>query len=199
MYIIYVNNKPIFLTDKICSDTKYEFYNYSEIQIEEVLYKLKNTTVFGFCLFHNNLEKIWQNFKTNFVVVEAAGGLVSKEEQLLLIYRNSIWDIPKGKVERGESIEETALREVEEECGITNLQIMEQLPTTYHIFHENKKTKLKVTHWFSMSTSADIKPVPQEEEGIAKASYIDRAKIPKLYDQMYNNIKELLITFLNNK
>jgi ADP-ribose pyrophosphatase YjhB (NUDIX family) len=199
MYVVFVNNKPIILSDKICADKNYEFYNFAEIQIEEVLYKLKNTDCQGFCLFHTDLEMMWKNFKKNFVVVQAAGGLVIKDQKLLMIYRNDMWDLPKGKVESGEDIQDTALREVEEECGVQDLKIITKLPITHHVFYEDNKNKLKVTHWYSMRTNSDKEPIPQQEEGITKAVYTTVTCIPKLYEMMYKNISQLLITYFKTE
>jgi ADP-ribose pyrophosphatase YjhB (NUDIX family) len=199
MYVVFVNNKPIYLSDQICADKNYEFYNFTEIQIEEVLYKLKNTDCLGFCLYHSDIQQMWSAFKENFEVVQAAGGLVIKNKKILLIYRNNNWDLPKGKVEEGESFQTTALREVEEECGVKDLKITSELAITNHLFYENKKYKLKMTHWFSMHTNSDKEPTPQQEEGITKAVFTAVESIPKLYETMYKNISQLLINYFKTE
>jgi len=199
MYTIFVNNKPIILSDQITTEKDYESCTYSELQIEEMLHKLKNTSIKGYYCYHEDLVFLWDQFKQYFKVVKAAGGIVYKKNTLLLIYRNGFWDLPKGKMEKGETPEITALREVEEECGIGNLIIEEKLPTTYHVFYENDQYKLKITYWFNMKTDNEKTPIPQKEEGIIKAKYIPIQETYKLYDKMYKSISELLIRNSKNK
>lgn len=195
MYKVFVNDKPIILSDQISTDLEYEFCLFSEVRIEEVLHKLRHTNVKGFYIYNADLEELWKVFQSFFEVVEAAGGLVMKEYAYLLIFRNQFWDLPKGKMEKGESIAETALREVEEECGISKLTIEKPLTDTHHIFYENKTNKLKITHWFLMNTNDDKKPIPQKIEGITSAEFIKKKSIPELYAAMYMNISELLINY----
>ena len=192
MYTIFVNNKPIILSDKISENVDLEFCTFSELQVEEVLHKLKNTQATGFYVYHNDLELLWKKFKKFFKVVKAAGGVVIKEDEILMIYRNDCWDLPKGKMEDGETKEETALREVEEECSIQNLKIEKKLPTTYHVFYENNKYKLKITYWYTMTTDDDSIPIPQDEEGISKAAFIPKNSISSHYAEMYRSIHELI-------
>ncbi len=198
MYKVFVNDKPIILSDQVATDLEYEFSLLSDISIEEVIYKLRNTQAKGFYIYHQDLTYLWKQFQTDFEVIEAAGGLVIKNKKVLLIYRNDRWDLPKGKWEVGESFDQTAVREVEEECGIPNLKIEEPLEKTYHIFYENNRNKLKITHWFLMGTTSNDIPVPQKEEGIAKAVYEPIDGISILFDRMYANISDLLKNIFQN-
>lgn len=101
----------------------------------------------------DNLENDWKRFLLNFKVRKAAGGVVENEyNELLWIYRFDKWDLPKGHIEAGESKEIAAIREVEEECGISQLNIKKELETTYHIFKHKEKWVLKISYWFLMST-----------------------------------------------
>ncbi len=199
MYHVFVNNKPIVLSNTKPQGTAYTFYLYNEIQLQEVIYKLRNTDIKGIYLFHEDLDYMWQNFRDFFDIVEAAGGLVLKSDALLLIFRNNFWDLPKGKKEVHESIAETAIREVSEECGITHLQIQKHLKKTYHIFIEDKRFKMKETHWYTMTTHDNAQPVPQREEGIRLARFIRLDELPQKYDNMYANIHHLITYFLNHK
>ena len=192
MYTIFVNNKPIILSDKISENIDFEFCTFSELQVEEVLHKLKNTHATGFYVYHDDLERLFNKFKKFFKVVKAAGGAVIKEDEILLIYRNNVWDLPKGKMEDGETKEETARREVEEECSIQHLKIEKKLPTTYHVFYEDNRYKLKITYWFTMTTDDDSNPIPQKEEGISKAEFIPINSISSHYTEMYKSIYELI-------
>lgn len=197
MYTIFVNNKSIILSDQIDTETDYEFCDYSQLQVAEVLHKLRNTTTKGYYIYHQDLELLWDKFKQFFVIVKAAGGVVIKDAKILLIYRNGFWDLPKGKMEKGETIEITALREVEEECSVQKLSIEKELPTTFHIFYEDDRYKLKKTYWFTMTTNDKTKPIPQKEEGISRAEYIPIQEVHKLYEYMYKSICELLRKTIN--
>ena len=200
MYKVFVNKKPIILSDKAANDSTCEIYLYKEISFEEVLHKLRHTQTPGIYLYHPNLALLWKDFKASFTTVVAAGGLVLKDQlEILLIFRNQNWDLPKGKMEEGESKEETALREVEEECGTAKLSIEKPLHTTYHIFYEDNENKLKVTHWFLMKTDDDKEPIPQHEEGISLAKFVPTSSIETLYKSMYPNIQELIKNYLDNK
>lgn len=199
MYKVFVNNKPIILSDKPATDSSCEIYLFKEIRFDEVLHKLRHTKTKGIYIYHSDLNLLWNDFKAYFTTVIAAGGLVLKnQKEVLLIFRNQTWDLPKGKMEKGESYEETAIREVEEECGITNLSIIKPLQITYHIFYENTKNKLKVIHWFLMRTDFKNLPVPQLEEGISRAEFISTSTLESLYDSMYPNIKNLIKNHLQN-
>ena len=128
-----------------------------------------------------------------FKVIEAAGGIVQhrSSKKFLFIYRNQKWDIPKGRIEEGESVQYAAIREVEEETGVTDLVITRTLPTTLHLFHRNGKYRLKKTYWYAMETDFQGELNPQEEEGIQKAEWVKREAIPALFENAYLNIKLL--------
>ncbi|MBC8510392.1 MAG: NUDIX domain-containing protein, partial [Cryomorphaceae bacterium] len=108
-------------------------------------------------VYINNEPKIitdnWEIFCADYSLIEAAGGLVYNDEcQLLMIFRNNKWDLPKGKLEQNENIKECAIREVQEECGILGLSILNTLQDTYHTYEINGKKILKRTYWFAMHT-----------------------------------------------
>src|ERR1051325_53761 len=111
-------------------------------------------------------ELVWKVFRSLFTYIEASGGAVKNEKgSLLMIYRNRHWDLPKGKMEKGESPGITAIREVQEECGVKDLRIIKQLSPTQHIFFL-KNECLKRTYWYEMICRDTAKPKPQAEEGI---------------------------------
>ena len=109
-----------------------------------------------------------------------------------MIFRNGKWDLPKGKAEAKETINFTALREVEEETGITGLSITKPLEITYHIFKRNDRNFIKVTYWFEMYSEYDGKLIPQEKEGITKVKWIPESKLQKVFNNSYANIKLLI-------
>ncbi len=138
-------------------------------------------------------EQVFEHLKSFFKYIEAAGGLVkNNKNEYLFIKRWGLWDLPKGKAEKGESPQQTALREVEEECGISNLRIGEQLSSTYHTYKTSKKNVLKKTHWFSMTYEGNEKPIPQKEEKITDVIWLSREKTDVVKNKTYRSIKEFI-------
>ena len=148
-------------------------------------------------VYINNTPKIieenWQNFCSNYIIVEAAGGIVlNNDNQILMIFRNGKWDLPKGKLETGESLQDCAIREVEEECGITGLSVIEKTQETYHTYVLRGKGVLKRTHWYKMKTNFDGVFFPQIEEGITQVSWFYKHEILKKTQKSYGNIIDVL-------
>jgi 8-oxo-dGTP pyrophosphatase MutT (NUDIX family) len=147
-------------------------------------------------VYINNSPKIitdnWVEFCAGYSIIEAAGGVVyNDKDQLLMIFRNEKWDLPKGKLEVDENIKECAVREVEEECGVDNLKIISELLSTYHTYKLNGKAILKRTFWFKMHTNYNQELVPQDKEGITRVEWVNKEDIPNKLNNTYGNIKEL--------
>ena len=145
---------------------------------------------------NNELKTItdnWEIFCSDYYLTKAAGGVVyNNKNQLLMIFRNNKWDLPKGKLEHNENVMECAIREVQEECGISELRIVSALQDTYHTYEMNGKNILKRTYWFSMTTNFKGKLVPQITEGITKVVWVDRNSIAEKLNNSYESINELL-------
>ncbi len=126
-------------------------------------------------------------------LIYAAGGLVlNSQEDVLMIYRRGKWDLPKGKWEKGESIEECAVREVEEECGISGVLLGRRLTTTVHEYEEGGNKIEKHTAWFLMlSQSDDEEPTPQKEEGIEAVKWVSNDEAKELLKDSYSTIREV--------
>ncbi len=140
---------------------------------------------------HPDLNKLFNDIKSYFdKYIEAAGGLVrNSKNELLVIHRFGIPDLPKGKIEENETPEEAAVREVEEECGIFDLKVTEKAESSYHIYtHKNKKI-LKQTYWFRMFYEENKIPKPQTEEGITKVELCDKEKISEYRQETYESLK----------
>ena len=143
-------------------------------------------------LYHVDLKLLWKEFKWYFKIEKAAGGLVQNEnKEILFIYRFEKWDLPKGKIEKGESKKKAAKREVEEECGVNELKISGKLQNTYHIFQRKNCEILKLTYWYSMNTTYSGTLQPQIEEGITKVIYKNKEDVKKALENTYGNIKLL--------
>jgi 8-oxo-dGTP pyrophosphatase MutT (NUDIX family) len=146
-----------------------------------------------FYVWSSDLPKLWQSFKSLFRIIDAAGGAIkSPEGDLLMIYRYGHWDLPKGKIEAGESKEEGAIREVMEECGVDEPAIIGVLPTTYHYYELKGEPILKRSFWFAMELDKNTPLKPQLEEDISQVIWCDAAKVEELKNHSYGNIRLVL-------
>lgn len=144
------------------------------------------------------LGEAWKKFTDQFEFVQAAGGLVINEEnKVLFIYRHEKWDLPKGKVEENEAIDSGALREVEEECSITDLELHRQLNTTWHTYMQKGEPMLKATAWYVMKYSGKKKPKPQLEEGITETRWIGVDELSVVKSNTYPSVMDVVEDFLS--
>lgn len=130
--------------------------------------------------------------KETFRMAPAAGGIVVKDGKFVAIIRKGIPDLPKGHIEKGESPEQAALREVEEETGIDKLQIVKPLPSTWHCYFEHEEWKLKRTYWYLMESEMDLQAKPQTEEGISEVKLIGTEEIDGFLKRTFRSISEIL-------
>lgn len=144
-----------------------------------------------------DFEKAKKSFDSFFTIIYAAGGIVTNlKNEILCINRLGKWDFPKGKVEKNETSELAAIREVEEETGLKDLQIIKSLETTNHIYSLDDVLILKHTYWFEMcAQNVHIKLKPQTEENIEKAVWIPKSLLDLFYFDSYKSIKLLLSNF----
>ncbi|WP_461534311.1 NUDIX hydrolase [Sinomicrobium sp.] len=164
------------------------------VNLEEVIRQLNKGEISEAHLYCPEVDQLLEKFCRKIPVVVAAGGLVTNPTgEVLFIFRNGKWDLPKGKLEKKESAEKAAIREVEEETGIKKLELGPLLNKTYHIFKRNGEYKLKETYWFSMSSSFSGKFRPQNEEGIEKVAWKKVSEIPQILENSYANIRSLFV------
>ena len=124
---------------------------------------------------NHGIRHLYTYLSTHYRFVKAAGGVVEAPDgELLAIYREGRWDLPKGMVERGETLAEAALREVEEETGICNATLNHLITKTYHIYDKYGGWHLKQTSWFAMHAADKSTTLPQREEGITQAVWLPR-------------------------
>ena len=193
MYKIFVNDKPIVLTTTVGQETDFKNYLLSTVKLRRVIKELNSTDLKEIRLVGKKEKKLLKKFLKKLPNVVAGGGKVfNSKGEVLFIYRNDKWDLPKGKIEKKESIEDCAIREVEEETGVKGLEIVKPLDTTYHIFKRNGRHKIKVTHWFEMKTSYTGSLNPENDEGITKADWLCSEQIEKAMENSYANIKQLI-------
>ena len=178
MYKVFINDIPLILVDKQeeswVQNTIFKFSFQSNSTILQAIDKLKETQS-AIVIVHSNLEELWSAFKENFTGIVAAGGVVKNmNDEYLLIKRNGIWDLPKGKVEKNEQIELAAIREVQEECGLKTISRDHYLGTTYHTYEMKGKNILKETYWYRMTCGNNQELIPQIEEGITEVIWVNR-------------------------
>ncbi len=193
MYKVFVNDKPIVLTTVVSKETDFKNYLLKTVKISKVIKELNKSSIKEVRLIGKKEEKLLKNFFKKLPKVRAGGGKVYNDKgEILFIYRNDKWDLPKGRVDRRESIEAAAIREVEEETGVKGLKIVKPLETTYHIFKRNGRHRIKITYWFEMRTSYKGKLVPEQTEGITNVEWLNAEKTQNALENSYANIKVLI-------
>ncbi|GEN69497.1 MULTISPECIES: NUDIX hydrolase [Chryseobacterium] len=201
MYKVFVNEKKLLVSkhpEELEKSIGYESFTTLEIALDI----LENTSVKELNVFGENIDEIWKEFQKLFRIIEAAGGIVSNPEgEILFIKRLGKWDLPKGKMEKGESQEESAVREIEEETGLKDVELVQFINTTYHIYVERNGEKiLKCTHWFEMNFSGEDTFKPQAEEGITEVAWKKRQQIEnEVFPSTFKNIKLIVKDFWNSK
>ena len=194
MYKVFVNDKPLFLTNEIAKETDFQLFLLESVDIEQLIVKMFNNKIKKAYLYYPDEKEILKKVKEKIPVKKAGGGLVyNKKGEVLFIYRNGKWDLPKGGCDKGEEIEDCSIREVEEETGVRQLTITNRLQKTYHIFKRNGVYRLKITHWFEMKTDFDGELIPQANEGIEKVAWLNPEEIKVALQNSYENIKLLFI------
>ncbi len=192
MYTIFINDVPIFLIDHYNNIESKLLFEYEDNSIESVLMKAKSGKLNKIFLYHADIKILWEKFKEYFKIEKAAGGLVKNDQgKILFIYRLGKWDLPKGKIEKGESKKEAGRREVMEECGLEEVTIERKLQRTFHIFERKGKETLKITHWYLMNTSYQGKLTPQLEEDITHVVFKNKGEIKEALENTYGNIRLL--------
>ncbi len=199
-HIIYFDAKPLLLTD---SKTGFAagLLNQSGILFKETLDKpavqemiqdIQAENTAGGVYVHHDLEELLRIFKKEMKVIKAGGGLVHTDnETVLLIFRRGKWDLPKGKLEKGETITEAAVREVEEETGLKNLVLGEPLTVTYHTYHQKGKLILKESNWFLMKTQEQVL-TPQSEEDIELCEWVKTDGLAPYLENAHPSIVDAL-------
>ncbi|MDO1499841.1 NUDIX domain-containing protein [Winogradskyella maritima] len=191
-YTVYVGDKPIVLTTDFKEEDNSKTFLLKSVKMGKVIKLLNKTDIAEVRLVDKNVDKLLKRFLKKLPKVTAGGGKVfNAKGDILFIYRNDKWDLPKGKTEKKESIEDSAIREVEEETGVKDLKIVKPLPKTYHIFKRNGRHKVKITHWFEMKTDYTGPLHPEENEGITKVEWLNSKSSEDALHNSYANIKLL--------
>jgi 8-oxo-dGTP pyrophosphatase MutT (NUDIX family) len=174
-------------------ETNFKNFLIDSVDINKVLSKLKKDKYDAVHLIGADKQLLLKSFLSLLPNVIAGGGKVhNNKNEILFIFRNGKWDLPKGKAEPKETINQTALREVEEETGISGLSIIKPLDVTYHVFKRMDQFYIKITYWFKMHSDYEGILIPQEKEGITEVKWISESKLTKVLNNSYANIKLLI-------
>lgn len=201
MYKVFVNEKKLLISknpENLEKVLNYESFTTLEIALD----LLQNTSTSELNVYGEQIDDIWKEFKKLFRIIEAAGGIVNKPNgDILFIRRLGKWDLPKGKMEKGESREESAIREIEEETNLQNVELKDFINTTYHIYIErNGDRVLKHTHWFEMFFDGEDTSKPQLEEGITEVAWKNTTQIEnEVFPNTFQNIKLIINEFWDTK
>ncbi|WP_282628522.1 NUDIX hydrolase [Empedobacter sedimenti] len=196
MYKVFFNESQLTFSNQSNSEAKNILFHH-ETQFDEAFHLLSTNTSKFVNIFSDDIDAVWASFLNYFKHIKAAGGIVrNPQDDILFIFRLGKWDLPKGKMEEGESKEESAIREIEEECSITNLELKRFLMPTFHIYYLREYV-IKETYWFEVFYDGVELPLPQTEEGIETVEWKKVSEIPQLLENSYPNIKLLMDNYLN--
>ena len=199
MYSIYFNNRKL----SVCplkENTNYNsnavvYYNSNDLntkQLPEFMESNQKINLLVLPVEENKIDCVFEKICSEFNQINAGGGLVRNSAgEYLLIFRNGKWDLPKGKQEAGEDIKVTAVREVEEECGIDSLELGNLLCVTHHTYRMNGEFMLKHTFWYNMEYKGDATLKPQTEENIEICKWVKGEEIAELVKDTYPSIKRV--------
>jgi 8-oxo-dGTP pyrophosphatase MutT (NUDIX family) len=194
MYKVFIDNKPIIFTDS--KDLMVNAESYPAELLKEfkndlpiLLEKIQPGT--EFIIYCDDAEEEFKRLFASYQLIEAAGGIVLYGEEILCIKRNGFWDLPKGKIEANEKIELAAIREIEEECGVIGLTIVDELCMSYHTYAYNSVDVLKKTYWYLLCIDTKQILTPQIEEGISEAKWIAVAEVDHYFKDTFRSIQEV--------
>ncbi|WP_430897280.1 MULTISPECIES: NUDIX hydrolase [unclassified Paraflavitalea] len=199
-YRLFFERTQLILTDKteVINDLTRNnsnnslYYNPSELIISQILNTIDPTEERAVVLAANKLEDLKAALWKRFEIIKAGGGLVFNEDgKVLMMFRRGKWDLPKGKLDEGESIEECAVREIEEETGLKELVREKFITTTYHHYSFKGKEILKESYWYEVRTNFKGSLVPQLEEDITEVKWVAITELDNYLENTYASIREV--------
>ena len=200
---IYFNDKPLFLCDEMTPEIREYAHHDDAVLIDEfshpavnsMIHEMRQSKVHAGIFVHPDLEELRKAVWKKFVLVQAGGGLIRNgEDKYLFMLRRGFWDLPKGKLDPGETIEHCAIREVMEETGIEGVILQGPLLITYHTYDDHGKHILKETHWFRMAAPAPGELTPQLEEQITELRWVDVPGMKELLGNTFPSIRDVVKT-----
>jgi 8-oxo-dGTP pyrophosphatase MutT (NUDIX family) len=206
MYLkIYFNDKPLFLCDAVDEKILPHVHHDDAVFIDELnnhtvksmIHEMEQPKIHAGVFYHPKLEELKKSFFKKFTFIQAAGGLVQNEKkEILLIFRRGKWDLPKGKLDKGEKLEDCAVREVGEETGLNNVKLISPLTITYHTYHEGARFILKESHWYNMEVSGGQKLIPQTSEDIHEIKWAGKDELSPYLKNSFPSVTDVLKLFI---
>jgi len=198
---IFFNDKPLFLCDHIDATVQPFTHHEDTVYIDELnahtiktmIHEMQQPRVHAGIFLYQDLEELKKAFQKKFTLVQAAGGLVKNDDSdVLMIFRRGKWDLPKGKLDKNEKLEDCAVREVQEETGLKNVKLKSPLTITYHTYHEGTKNILKESHWYLMKASGKQTLTPQTEEDIFEIKWVEQDEIRSYLSKAFPLISDIM-------
>lgn len=194
MYRLFCNNRT--LTANNFSENLLSVDNKCVKNCDDLAEKIKgwlaDETIENLDLGDVDGEKLALAIKKIFRQAPAAGGVVVIDNQFVAIERHGIPDLPKGHIEKGETPEVAAVREVEEETGIKDLEIIRELPSTWHCYLLDNQWTIKKNRWYLMRTKSGMKNIPQTEEGISKVYLVDKEHVKDFQEKTFASLRDVV-------
>ena len=199
--IIYFGQTPLVLSNPLIASQN-PFKPFQQVLVEtelndtnvaKMIAGLQQPGVDGGIFEHQSTDELLQAFARNMQLIQAGGGLVyTPQKRVLLIFRRGKWDLPKGKRDEGETLEECAVREVEEETGLKQVQLQRPLTTTWHTYYQDGQLVLKESHWYLMHVAAEQPLVPQHDEDIEQCLWVPITDLETYKQNTHPSILDVL-------
>ena len=198
---IYFNDKPLFLCNEVDEELQPYIHHDDTVFIDELnsqtvksmIHEMAVEKIHAGVFYHPDLDVLKKALYKKFTIVQAAGGLVlNVKNQILMIFRRGKWDLPKGKLDKGEKLEDCAVREVKEETGLQKVNLVSPLLITYHTYNEGARFILKESHWYNMKVKGEQKLVPQTEEDIHEIKWVTAKEAEKLFPNCFPSVIDVI-------
>ncbi len=198
---IYIGEKPFFVVENLDNNLQQLAATHGTIMLnhadtlslKKAVDDLENSPAKVVIVLTNTVDIIVKKLKTILVFIQAGGGLVQNNNaEFLFIYRRGKWDLPKGKLDEGETIEQCAVREVNEETGLENIILGELLLHTWHVYYGWGQHVLKQTSWYKMSCPAGQMLTPQTAEDISETTWLKKEDWGKVLENTFPSVVDVL-------
>jgi 8-oxo-dGTP pyrophosphatase MutT (NUDIX family) len=201
VYTIYFGDKPYYIASeldhalqKLAATAGTIMANQAdEILIQKTIRELDNGPANAVIVLTNHVTHAWEIFQKQFKLITAGGGIILNDNnEVLFIFRRGKWDLPKGKLDEGETIEDCSKREVIEETGLKKIDMLKEVGKTYHTYHEKKHFILKTTVWFLMKAPGNQELIPQKEEDIESMQWLGKSEWSAPFANTFPGIRYIL-------
>lgn len=197
---IYFGDKPVYLCDELNNEIDEVRHHPDAVFIDELsssainslLHEIEKPNFHAGIILYSDFNKLKKEFFKHFKLVQTGGGLIrNKNGETLFIFRRGKWDLPKGKIDKGETLENCALREVQEETGLQKLKLGKKICITYHTYNEFGRHILKESHWYLMNAFGKEELVPQIEEDIIEIRWVKEEDLEQYFDNTFPTIRSV--------